>query len=590
MAYHVELIIAAIIILVITGGYHKYNYYDGTYVSIYFDAMCWCGIGVAGLDLISSLIINFGLAGSLGWIFRLITGFYFMFIFVLIQFLMFYVSVRTGLKHIKKVHIALWTLTSIYSLIYLLLCLFTDKLFFMVGDIYVRGPWQFLSYAPPIVYALLIIAMLLRIWRSHETSSWGVHIALLAMCIFGFVFQLIHERYLVSSFCISLALLMALFTLETPDYKRLKAVLQELSESEAKAQRENENKTQFLRRLSHELRTPLNSVKGAVELMTDHSKKKEEVFEIADAAINSLIYVADEMLDIDKINKGYSYEEREEFSPVEIINRLRDRYLFSILSAGRRLELDAAENLPSLLFGEKRRMMAALQFTLDKLMEWDIDTIFINALGKKGGELFDLNISVKIMLNKPCDEEESIRKYLEELFGLIADVEKTDDTLVITIHFECLIKDATEIGPFNAFVEDKEQRENRLSGPNRKLRVLYVDDNVLNLKVFCGYMKKIGNIEVITATGGREAINIIKSADRDFDIMFLDYMMPEMDGIELFNWIRKESNMKNVPVSALTANAVSGERERFLELGFDEFVSKPYTINHLRDILNKYVS
>ncbi len=590
MAYHVELILAAIIIMVITGGYHKYNYYDGTYVSVYFDAMCWCGIGVAGLDMISSLIINHGLAVDNELFFRLVTGLYFVFIFVLIQFLMFYVAVRTGLKHIKKVHISLWALTSIYSLVYMILALFTDKLFYMTGDIYMRGPWQFLSYAPPIIYAVLIIAMLLRLWKSNENSSWAVHVALLAMCIFGFVFQLVHEKYLVSSFCISLALLMALFTLETPDYKRLKAALQDLSESEAKALRENENKNQFLRMLSHELRTPLNSVKGAVELMTDHSKKKEEVFEIADAAINSLIYVADEMLDIEKINKGYSYDERENFKPAEIINRLRDRYLFYILSAGRRLEIEADEKIPCVLNGEKRRMMAALQFTLDKLTEWDINTVFINAGGNKTGSLYDFMLGVRVIFNKDNAEEDSLTKYLKELFGLEAEVKKTDDGMTLVTHFICDIKDVTPIGPISLYVEDSEKRESRLANADRELRVLYVDDNVLNLKVFCGYMKKIGNIEVTTATGGREAIDIINSADKKFDIMFLDYMMPEMDGIELFHWIRRESMMKNVPISALTANAVTGERERFLELGFDEFISKPYTINHLRDILNKYVS
>ena len=118
------------------------------------------------------------------------------------------------------------------------------------------------------------------------------------------------------------------------------------------------------------------------------------------------------------------------------------------------------------------------------------------------------------------------------------------------------------------------------------VRALVVDDNLINLDVASGILKRY-ECEVTTVTSGKECLNIMEQ--EFFDILFLDYMMPEMDGIDTLNFIRQfeDTKKKAIPAVALTANAVSGAREMFMNAGFDEYVSKPIEIEHLENVLKK---
>lgn len=118
------------------------------------------------------------------------------------------------------------------------------------------------------------------------------------------------------------------------------------------------------------------------------------------------------------------------------------------------------------------------------------------------------------------------------------------------------------------------------------VRALVVDDNLINLDVASGILKRY-KCDVTTVTSGKECINIMQQ--EFFDILFLDYMMPEMDGIDTLKYIRQldDDKKKKIPAVALTANAVSGAREMFINAGFDEYVSKPIEIEHLENVLRK---
>lgn len=119
---------------------------------------------------------------------------------------------------------------------------------------------------------------------------------------------------------------------------------------------------------------------------------------------------------------------------------------------------------------------------------------------------------------------------------------------------------------------------------------MVVDDNMINLEVASGILKKY-EAQVVLAASGKECLNYLQ--DESVDYIFLDYMMPEMDGIDTLKNIRALPNpeLKQVPIVALTANAVSGAREMFLEAGFDEYISKPIELHTfervLRELLDK---
>ena len=120
-------------------------------------------------------------------------------------------------------------------------------------------------------------------------------------------------------------------------------------------------------------------------------------------------------------------------------------------------------------------------------------------------------------------------------------------------------------------------------------KVLIVDDNAVNLKVAQGLLKTF-NLTVDTCKSGRECLELMKK-NRDYDLVFLDHMMPELDGIETLNLIRADSDeyMKKVPIVALTANVMNGVRDMFISEGFNDYVPKPIDMVWVNSILRKYI-
>ena len=130
------------------------------------------------------------------------------------------------------------------------------------------------------------------------------------------------------------------------------------------------------------------------------------------------------------------------------------------------------------------------------------------------------------------------------------------------------------------------KKQKKFIAPTAK--VLVVDDNLMNLKVVEGLMRKY-KIKIVAATSGEEALAIIES--KDFDFVFMDHMMPGMDGVECFHLIREKvgTYFKQVPIIALTANAIAGSREMFLAEGFNEFIAKPIDTAMLNEILHRFI-
>ena len=120
-----------------------------------------------------------------------------------------------------------------------------------------------------------------------------------------------------------------------------------------------------------------------------------------------------------------------------------------------------------------------------------------------------------------------------------------------------------------------------------KKRVLVVDDNKLNLKVATNFLKPY-NLDVVTAESGKEALDICKE-DLDFDIIFMDDMMPDMNGTETFNRLKQLHNF-NIPVVSLTANALDGMKEKYLKAGFNDYLSKPIDKKELDRVINTYIT
>ncbi|MGN0608987.1 MAG: response regulator, partial [Oscillospiraceae bacterium] len=147
---------------------------------------------------------------------------------------------------------------------------------------------------------------------------------------------------------------------------------------------------------------------------------------------------------------------------------------------------------------------------------------------------------------------------------------------------------ASALNNENIVLNLNERRGSDIRFTAPKARILIVDDNVINLKVAVGLMRPY-NMQVMTAESGPEAIRMLRS--KDFDLVFMDHMMPEMDGVEATEMIRKTEGeyYKKLPIIALTANAVNGAREMFLNSGFNDFLAKPIELSALDRVLRNYL-
>ena len=117
-------------------------------------------------------------------------------------------------------------------------------------------------------------------------------------------------------------------------------------------------------------------------------------------------------------------------------------------------------------------------------------------------------------------------------------------------------------------------------------KVLIVDDYKINIKVFKGLLKQT-KIQVCEATSGRECLELLEK--QSFDLIFLDHMMPEMDGMETFQQMRSRKLCEGVPVIMLTANAIVGDKEKYLQEGFNDFLTKPIIVEQLDEMIMKYL-
>ena len=211
--------------------------------------------------------------------------------------------------------------------------------------------------------------------------------------------------------------------------------------------------------------------------------------------------------------------------------------------------------------------------TLQKLKEidgFDIPTIALTANALSGMKEAYMKSGFSDYLAKPIVKEELIeilKKYLK--------------------HSNKEQKELKEIFESKVETELKEEIPVMESKKRTKKRVLVVDDNKLNLKVATNFLKPY-NLDVVTAESGKEALDICKE-DLDFDIIFMDDMMPDMNGTETFNRLRQLHNF-NIPVVSLTANALDGMKEKYLKAGFNDYLSKPIDKKELDRVINTYIT
>ncbi|MBR1693573.1 MAG: response regulator [Lachnospiraceae bacterium] len=402
----------------------------------------------------------------------------------------------------------------------------------------------------------------------------------------------------------------------TGHYKTNKK-LQELKEM---ADAANKAKTNFLANMSHEIRTPINTVLGMDEIIlreTSESATRGYAENIREAG-TTLLSIVNDLLDFSKIECG-----KMEILPVEyeVANLLTETInMIEIKAANKHLEFIpvVAEDIPYLLFGDEIRIKQIIINLLTNAVKYTKEgSVVLKVSWKEAGDssiqlivsVTDTGIGIKeedmdrLFVSFERIEEErnrniegtglgiSITKQLLELMGSSLSV-RSEYGVGSTFSFVLKqgIRDRKPIGKFRekyAYKKEKyKQFRTTFVAPNA--RILVVDDNAMNLSVVEGLLKNT-QIQVDKAGGGAQALELCK--ENQYDIIFMDHMMPYMDGIETTKKLKEENGElnKETPVIVLTANAVSGAREMYLQKGFVDYMSKPIQGKRLEEKILEYL-
>ena len=398
------------------------------------------------------------------------------------------------------------------------------------------------------------------------------------------------------------------------------------------AEAANQSKSSFLANMSHEIRTPMNAIMGITDILIQNETLSEEVAEGLDkiyASSDTLLGIINDILDFSKIEAGKLDIISAQYKVASLIN---DSINLNIMQIGEKpitFELNIDENIPATLFGDELRIKQIMNNLLSNAFKYTSAgkvSLSVSAEAEpdeaepdkdKKEIVLVLRIQdtghgmskeqLKILFDEYSRFHEQTNRAIEGTGLGLSIIQRLIHTMRGEIYVESELGEGTLVTvrlpqeTVGAEVLDHEAIENlqqtgRIYLSHRKDHkfvrepmpygsVLVVDDTETNLFVAIGLMKPY-KLHVETALSGYEAIGKIKDGN-EYDIIFMDHMMPEMDGIEVTKCLRELGYSK--PIVALTANAVTGQKEIFLHSGFNMFLSKPINVRQLDSILNQLI-
>ncbi len=375
-------------------------------------------------------------------------------------------------------------------------------------------------------------------------------------------------------------------------------------------------KTNFLANMSHEIRTPMNAINGMAEfILRDSSDEKaRHNASMIRSACKTLITIINDILDFSKIEAGKPdiiedvYETASLFADVATMIRIRlqDRPV--------ELVMNIDENLPRVLYGDEIRLKQVLINLLGNAVKFTNKGYIELKVGfeKKSEEYCELQVDVKdtgigireedmknifssftqVDTKKNRQVEGSglglaiSRNLIEAMGGHITLQSVYGEGTTFSFTVMSGVKDWSPVGKIDESSNTIKDETFRVSFHAKGTRVLVVDDNEMNLEVTEGILSPYG-IEVVKAVSGAEAM--IRFPEGRYDIVFMDHMMPVMDGVEAMDKLRSMPGGRDTVMIALTANVLSGVESEYRNMGFDDYLAKPIEPEDMEEILKKYL-
>ena len=402
------------------------------------------------------------------------------------------------------------------------------------------------------------------------------------------------------------------FTLENPDLY----LISELRKAKKAADDSNKTKSEFLLNMSKDIINPMNDIINTSGALANQKIISKEValndIKRIYAAGGSLIETINNILDISHIESGEVNLHEEEYNLASIIMELHSLIDARVAGTKVRFITNIDETIPVKLYGDKAKLFQILLNLLSNAVKFtEVGRIEL----KITGELVKNEIILHCRISDTGTgmKDRDYQKIVEELITTdnveTSSLEKLGLGLLITKRLVEILDgkislesrygagtdfyvDVTQKIVDKSFMGNVLESEARAVDGNidyincSNYRVLLVDDNELNLKVAKKLLSPY-NFEITTLNNGKDCIDLIKSGE-EYDIIFLDHMMPGMDGIEVLHVLKSLETYKIPPIVALTANAVTGMREMYIKEGFDDYLAKPIKIVELNKLLQKY--
>lgn len=388
--------------------------------------------------------------------------------------------------------------------------------------------------------------------------------------------------------------------------ERIRQRTEELENAMRTALAASQAKSEFLANMSHELRTPMNGLLGMLDVVLDSSLASEqrEHLETAQHSAYSLLALLNDILDLSKIEAGRMMIEKIPFNVRSILEDCVKSYLPRAAQKGIALKFEMDDSSPSQVLGDPLRLRQivtnllsnAIKFTERGWVSVSVRTEPVE--GRPGIAQFEIDVcdtgtgidkeKLQSIFDKFTQADGSItRKYGGTGLGLAITKRLTElqdgrvtvesnpgmgSRFSIKLPYEMVREQSPALNA--APVEMAPRAESMVPA-----RILLVEDNVVNQKVVLAVLRK-RKYHIDVASDGREALSLMETS-RPYDLLLMDVQMPVLDGLETTRIIRKDPRWTTLPILAMTAHAMTGDRERCLQAGMNHYISKPIQPAHL---------